>query len=101
MGTLLGSGNTRRLLDLGDEAARRVEELVLDRGPAAEVVDREQAARDRELRGVLLEDGLVDRAVAVRREDLLAGRRPEVLQERLGLRRVLGLRRHRDRVLRS
>src|SRR5436305_1075210 len=38
------------VLDLRDGSVVRVEELLVDRGPAAEVVDREQRLRRRELR---------------------------------------------------
>src|SRR6476469_5766759 len=71
----LGSGDPRGLLDLRDRALVRVEELVVDLRPAAEVVDREQALRGRELRLVLVEHRLVDRAVAPVGEHLLRGRR--------------------------
>src|SRR6185295_9316954 len=43
--TSLGSGDPRGLLDLRDRALVRVEELVVDLRPAAEVLDREQALR--------------------------------------------------------
>ena len=55
--------------------------------------------RGRELRLVLVEDRLVDRAVAPVGELLLGGGRERVVQERLGLLGVLGLRDHGDRVL--
>src|SRR4029079_1406565 len=45
----LGSGDPRGLLDLRHGALVRVEELVVDLRPAAEVVDREQTLRRREL----------------------------------------------------
>src|SRR3954471_15573986 len=61
----LGSGDSQVLLDLGHGAGRRIEELVVDLGPAAEIVDREQLLGRRELLGV--EDLLVDRAVALGR----------------------------------
>src|SRR3954451_15853377 len=95
----LGSGDPRRLLDLRDRALVRIEELVVDLRPAAEVADREQPLRRRELRLVLGEDGLVDRPVAPVGEDLLGRRRQRVLHERLRLREVLRLRDDRDRVL--
>src|SRR5581483_6487626 len=62
-----GSGHPRGLLDLGDRAGGRREELVLHLAPATEVVDREQLRRGRELAGELAGDGLVRRAVAVLR----------------------------------
>src|SRR3954465_8407237 len=95
----LGSGDPRRLLDLRDRALVRIEELVVDLRPAAEVADREQALRRRELRLVLGEDALVDRPVAPVGEDLLRRRRQRVLHERLRLLEVLRLRDDRDRVL--
>src|SRR3954454_18235075 len=70
----LGSGDPRRLLDLGDRPVVRIEERVVDLRPAAEVTDREEALRRRELRGVLVEDGPVARPVAPVGERLL-GRR--------------------------
>src|SRR3954468_2928623 len=95
----LGSGDPRRLLDLRDRALVRIEELVVDLRPAAEVADREQPLRRRELRLVLGKDGLVDRPVAPVGEDLLRRRRQRVLHERLRLLEVLRLRDDRDRVL--
>src|SRR4051795_1993705 len=95
----LGSGDPRRLLDLGDRALVGIEELVVDLRPAAEVADREQPLRRRELRLVLGEDALVDRPVAPVREDLLRRGRQRVLHERLRLLAVLRLRDDRDRVL--
>src|SRR3954466_2065537 len=95
----LGSGDPRRLLDLGDRALVGIEELVVDLRPAAEVADREQPLRRRELRLVLGKDGLVDRPVAPVGEDLLRRRRQRVLHERLRLLAVLRLGHDRDRVL--
>src|SRR3954453_3748811 len=93
----LGSGDPRRLLDLGDRALVRVEELVVDLRPAADLGDREQARRRRELRLVGVKDALVDRAVAPAGEDLLRGLGERVAHELPGRRgRLLG---HRDRVL--
>src|SRR3954466_12854023 len=54
--TSLGSGDPRRLLDLGDRALVRIEELVVDLRPAAEVADREEPLGSRELRLVPVED---------------------------------------------
>src|SRR3954468_2011937 len=97
--TSLGSGDPRGLLDRGDRPLVRVEEVVVDLRPAAEVADREEALRRRELRLVLVEDGLVDRPVAPVGERLLGRRRQREVQERLRLLRVAGLRDERDRVL--
>src|SRR3954469_24195612 len=95
----LGSGDPRRLLDLGDRSLVGIEELVVDLRPAPEVADREEALRRRELRLVLDEDGPVDRPVAPVGEHLLRGRRERVLHERLRLLCVLRLGDDRDRVL--
>src|SRR4051794_27708393 len=95
----LGSGDPRRLLDLGDRPLVRVEELVVDLRPAAEVADREQALRRRELGLVGVEDLLVDGPVAPVGERLLRGRREGEVEEGLGLLRVARLRDDRDRVL--
>src|SRR3954447_1493530 len=95
----LGSGDPRRLLDLGDRPVVRIEERVVDLRPAAEVADREEALRRRELGLVGVEDLLVDRPVAPVGERLLGLRREREAQERLGLRRVAGLRKDGDRVL--
>src|SRR5919206_643157 len=95
----LGSGDPRGLLDLGDRPLVRVEELVVDLRPAAEVADREEALRGRELRLVLGEDALVDGPVAPVGERLLRGCRQREVEERLGLLRVARLRDGRDRVL--
>src|ERR1700745_1341633 len=95
----LGSGDPRGRFDLRHGALVRVEELVVDLRPAAEVVDREQALGRRELRLVLREHGLVDRAVAPVGELLLRGRRQRVLDEVLRLLEVARLRHDRDRVL--
>src|SRR4051794_23028862 len=91
------SRDSVRLLDLRDDAVLRVEELLRNRAPAAELVDREQPRRGRELR--LVHQCGVDRPVALRGEDLLARVRLEVLHERVGLGLVLRLRGDRDRVL--
>src|SRR4051812_2658785 len=95
----LRSGDPRRLLDLGDRALVGIEELVVDLRPAAEVADREEALRRRELRLVLGEDRPVDGPVAPVGEHLLRGRRERVLHERLRLPAVLRLGDDRDRVL--
>src|SRR3954464_7681714 len=65
----LGGGDTESLLDRRHDAVVRVEELLRDRGPAAELLDREQALRHREL--VRAGRALHDRPVALRREDAL------------------------------
>jgi hypothetical protein len=69
-------------LDLGDRALLGVEELVVDLLPAAEVLDRLEVLGVRELRLVLGEDGLVDRAVAPVGEALLALLAEDVVDER-------------------
>src|SRR4051794_7833168 len=90
-------GDTEPLLDLSHDALVLVEELVRDDVPAAELLDRELVLRRREL--LLVDQALVDRPVALLREDLLRGRGPEVVQERLGLISALRVARDRDRVL--
>src|SRR3954463_9272417 len=95
----LGSGDPRRLLDLRDRALVRVEEVVVDLRPAAEVADREQALRRRELGLVGVEDLLVDGPVAPVGERLLGLRRQGEVEERLRLLRVARLGDDRDRVL--
>src|SRR3954451_5758209 len=77
----------KALLDLRHQAGVRVEELLLDLRPAAEVVDRELLRAHRE--AVALGRDPQDGAVTALREQLLPGRRVEVLHERL--RRVLVL----------
>src|SRR4051794_527139 len=95
----LGSGDPRRLLDLRDRALVGVEEVVVDLRPAAEVADREEALRRRELRLVLVEDGLVDGPVAPVGERLLGRGRQGEVEKRLRLLWVARLRDDRDRVL--
>src|SRR3954469_10639988 len=95
----LGSGDPRRLLDLRDRALVRVEEVVVDLRPAAEVADREEALRRRELGLVGVEDLLVDGPVAPVGERLLRLRREGEVQECLRLLRMARLRDDRDRVL--
>src|SRR3954468_12863930 len=77
----------KALLDLRHQPGVRVEELLLDLRPAAEVVDGELLRAHRE--AVALGRDLQDGAVTALREQLLPGRRVEVLHERL--RRVLVL----------
>src|SRR4051794_21155471 len=91
----LGSGNPQILLDLRHGAARRVEELVVDLAPAAEVVDREQRLRRRELLGV--DEALRHRPVAVLGVDLLRLVGVQPREELGGLR--LGVLGHGRRVL--
>jgi hypothetical protein len=78
------SGDPQRLLYPGDDALVRVEELVVDLVPAAELVDREQVRRRRELG--LVDERLLDRAVTLLLEDPLpcirAQERDEVLSPR-------------------
>src|SRR5215218_10018918 len=93
----LCGGDTELLLDLRHGPGVRIEELVVDLVPAAELVDLEQLLR-------LRVDGLVDlagddAAVALVGEDLLRLGRLEEVQERLRLLGRLGLLRDRGRVL--
>src|SRR3954454_203221 len=91
----LGGGDTEALLDGGHDAVVGVEEPLRDRAPAAELLDREEVLRHREL--VRPRRALHDRPVALRGEDPLRLRRVEELHEVLRLAaRVL---RDRDRVL--
>src|SRR3954462_10322577 len=71
----------KALLDLRHQAGVRVEELLLNLCPAAEVVDRELLRAHRE--AVALGRDLEDGAIAALREQLLSGRRVEVFHERL------------------
>src|SRR5438105_2240793 len=73
----------------------RVEEALLDLGPAAELLDREEPRPDRIVE--LLDDASHDRPVAVLAEDRLSLRGVQEADERPG--RGGGLRRHSDRVL--
>src|SRR5690349_4536890 len=81
-GELAGRGDTEALLDLGHDPVRGVEELLLDGRPAADLVDREEHLRPREVE--LARDARDDRAVAVAAPQRLAGGRAQELDERLG-----------------
>src|SRR5262245_3382855 len=84
------------LLDLGHDAAARLEELLIHLRPTAEVSDGEPTGRGREARArYTLDDG----SVAVRGEDLLSLRRVQEVQERLRLGGVGTVPRHGHRVL--
>src|SRR3954447_1668455 len=96
-GELLRGRDSKGLLDLRHRPLVGIEELVVDLAPAAELVNREQVLRRRELR--LVDQRLVERAVALRLEDLLALLGAQERDEGLRLRRVLRVRRHRDRIL--
>src|SRR5437763_12029303 len=87
----------KSLLDLRHQPGVRVEELLLDLRPAAEVVDGELLRAHRE--AVALGRDLEDRPVAALREQLLPRRRVEVLHERLRRRLVLAVRGHGERVV--
>src|SRR5215218_9568504 len=70
-----GSGLPLALEDVGDDAALRIEELVVHLAPPAELVDLEQLRRDRvRLR---VREARIDGAVALLREDPLCGRAAE------------------------
>src|SRR4051794_3812627 len=90
-------GDTKALLDVRHDALLLVEELGHDRVPAAELLDREQLLGGRE--PLLVDERLDHRAVALRREDLLRRGRGEVGRERLRLVGVRAVVRDRDRVL--
>src|SRR3954447_855246 len=90
-------GDAELLLDVGDDGVLRVEELLVDLVPAAEVVDREEARRGREL--LLVDERGENRAIALGGEDLLRLRRLHELEEGRGLLHVLALRHDRGRVL--
>src|SRR4051812_21636755 len=91
---VLTRGDAKALLDLADDPVG-VEELRVHLGPAAELVDREQALRLREL--LRVGRGRVDRAVALLGEDLLRWGAARELDELLrALLPVLG---YGDRVL--
>src|SRR5215208_3305439 len=92
---LVVSRHPEPLLDPRHHALLAIEELVRDRVPAAEFVDREQAGRLRVLE--LREHALHDRPVALLAEDPLGLRRAEEVDEGLCLFGSLG--RHGDGVL--
>src|SRR5262249_12793411 len=79
------SGAPQPALDLRHHPVVGVEELLGDLVPAADVGDLEQLRSRRELLHVLLSDARDDGPVARRCEQLLGGRREEVVVERLRL----------------
>src|SRR5882724_1659347 len=85
-----------RAYELDHDSGLRVEEFLLDLRPAADVLDREQLRSSREVEAA--RGGRHDGPVAVLREDLLRVERPQELQERLRLRRMLRGRGDGDRV---
>ena len=87
------------VVDLRDGAVLGLEQLVVDLAPAAEVVDRVELLRRREVDGELLRDGPVDGAEAGLGPRLLALGRVEEVDERLRLLLVLAGVEDRDRVL--
>src|SRR5829696_6369141 len=95
--TLVANRDADLVLDVGHDPGLFVEEPLVHLGPSAQVLDGEQPRRRGELGGC--RDLLVDRAVALLDEDLLGLGRQQVVEERLGLRRVLALGGDRDRVL--
>src|SRR6185312_1171233 len=93
----LGDGSAAALaatgpLDLRHHAGVRIEELLLDLRPAADVLDREELRSRGEVEA--LGRARDDRPIAVLRKDLLGGRSTQVLHERVRL--GLVLRRRRD-----
>src|SRR5215211_4002539 len=90
-----GSGLPLALEDVGDDAALRIEELVVHLAPPAELVDLEQLRRDRvRLR---VREARIDGAVALLREDPLCGRAAEEGEE--VTRRLRRVARHSGRIL--
>src|SRR5690349_2465238 len=75
------SGHPEALLDLRDDAVRRIEELGVHLGPAADVSDREELRPRRELRLEPTQHVEVDGTEAVLRPDRLRRRRVEPLGE--------------------
>src|SRR5688572_25529832 len=92
---LAGSADTQLLLDRGDRAVLRIEELRPDRVPAPELVDLEQLLRRGEV--LLVVQLLQDRAVALRLVDALRFLGEEEVAERLRLR--IGTRADGHRIL--
>src|SRR4029077_2796468 len=76
------------LLDLSNRAGFVIEEVVVDFAPAAELVDREEIVRGREL--LRVDELLVDGAVPVFGPDFLSSIGPDTVEEVLSgrLRRV-------------
>src|SRR6185312_12090914 len=98
----LGDGSAAALaatgpLDLRHHAGVRIEELLLDLRPAADVLDREELRPRREVEA--LGRARDDRPVAVLREDLLSRGGVEELHESVRLGLVLRRRRDGDRIL--
>src|SRR5882724_8814033 len=85
------SGDPERLLDLRDDAVRRIEELRVHLVPTADEADLEELRARRELLLVLAEDVQVDRAKAVLGPDRLRRRRVEPVDELGRLRLVAGV----------
>src|SRR5262249_29419482 len=92
---LLASGDPQRLLDLGDDARFRFEELLGLRLPAAQRFDREQAGGG----GEAARHSGDHRPIAVGRPDFLRGLREQVVDELLRLRGARTRAHHRDGVL--
>src|SRR5215207_1293589 len=95
--TLVANRDADLLLDVGHDPGLLVEELLGHLRPATQLLDGEQPRRRGEVGG--RGDLLVDRPIALLDEDLLRLGRAQVVDERLGLLRVLALGHDRDRVL--
>src|SRR5215217_4226720 len=95
--TLVANRDADLLLDVGHDPGLLVEKLLGHFRPATQVGDGEQPRRRGEVGG--RRDLLVDRPIALLDEDLLRLGRAQVVDERLGLLRVLALGHDRDRVL--
>src|SRR5829696_6850265 len=95
--TLVANRDADLLLDVGHDPGLLVEELLGHLRPATQLLDGEQPRRLGEVGG--RRDLLVDRPIALLDEDLLRLGRAQVVDERLGLLRVLALGHDRDRVL--
>src|SRR5262249_19176773 len=87
------SGDSERLLDLRDDARRRIEELLVHLRPPPDVPDLEELRPRRKLSLELAEGAQVGGAEAVLRPDRLCRRRVEPAHELLGLRLVSGVER--------